>query len=88
MTLTTDTQLSVNPTSLTFTKNDWDTWQYVTLTAVEDAVVEGPHSGAVTHTVSSKDKDYDDLTRQLVVTVTDDDSGTIEIRETRGSRRR
>jgi predicted outer membrane repeat protein len=70
------------PASATFTPADWDTPQNVTVTAVDDDVVEGAHSGAVTLGVSSSAIGYSTspvtrvdgvATADLTVAVTDDD---------------
>ncbi len=58
VTISPDAQLSVTPTTLTFTPADWLAAQTVTVSAVDDAVFEGPHSGKITHRVSSTDSHY------------------------------
>jgi hypothetical protein len=58
--VTTDAQCSAAPTPLTFTAAN--TAQTVTLTAVDDAVVEtSPHACAVSFSVTSTDSDYNGL---------------------------
>ncbi len=47
--VTPDAQLSVSPTSLSFTTGNWNVPQTVTVNAVDDAAVEGPHTGTITH---------------------------------------
>ncbi|GEP44639.1 hypothetical protein BGE01nite_39300 [Brevifollis gellanilyticus] len=47
--ISTDAQVTADKASLTFTSGNWSTPQTVTLTAVNDAAVEGSHSGVVTH---------------------------------------
>src|SRR4029434_9419836 len=59
--LTPDAQLGVSPALLTFTPSDWDIPQTVTVTALDDLIVEGSHTGAVTHAVSSADPAYNGL---------------------------
>jgi len=57
-------QLNVTPTPLTFTAGacpgpgNWCTAQTVTVNAVDDASVEGNHSGAISHTATSSDAGY------------------------------
>ena len=52
-------QVVVDPESLTFGTGDWDTPQTVTVTAVDDDIIEGhPHSALVTHAVNSNDSGY------------------------------
>ncbi|TEB08244.1 Cellulosome-anchoring protein precursor [Pelotomaculum schinkii] len=71
-----DAQVSVSPGSLTFSPNDWNVPQEVTVTAVDDNAVEGPHTGAIKHSVSSNDPDYDAIAApDLSVSITDNDRG-------------
>ncbi|KYC35510.1 hypothetical protein WA1_06700 [Scytonema hofmannii PCC 7110] len=78
-------QLSANKTSVTFTPDNWNTAQTITLTAVDDTVVEGAQTASITHTVSSTDSNYSNLSVPNVsVTIADNDSpvptpGTIRI---------
>ncbi|MEG3985524.1 hypothetical protein QUA08_32810, partial [Microcoleus sp. T3B2] len=43
---------------ITFTADNWNVAQPVTVKAVDDTVVEGAHSGNITHSVSSTDAKY------------------------------
>ncbi|PNW58872.1 UNVERIFIED_CONTAM: hypothetical protein BEN50_05830 [Euhalothece sp. KZN 001] len=45
-------QVSVEPTSLTFTPGDWDTPQEVTVTADDDEFEEGAHETNITHSIA------------------------------------
>ncbi|MGE4073182.1 MAG: hypothetical protein AB7E72_18590, partial [Lysobacterales bacterium] len=49
ITITPDSQLSTLPTTLTFTAGDWNIPKPVVVSAVDDAVTEGPHTGTITH---------------------------------------
>ncbi|WP_277214236.1 hypothetical protein, partial [Isoptericola croceus] len=49
----TPVQTTVSVTTLTFDNSNWDAAQTVTLTAVDDAVVEGAHSSLITHSAAS-----------------------------------
>jgi hypothetical protein len=74
VTLTTDSQVSVAPTTLTFTTATWNVPQTVTVTAVDDAAVEAlQHSGTVTHTLASPDTNYNGVVVALSATVIDND---------------
>ena len=74
ITIGTDAQLSA-PASVTFTSMNWDTAQPVTVTAVDDAVVEGDHSGAITHSVASNDGNYNGVAADGVsADITDNDA--------------
>ncbi|MEG4328644.1 Calx-beta domain-containing protein, partial [Microcoleus sp. herbarium5] len=57
ITLTTGNQIeAIAP--ITFTTLNWDSVQTVTVKAVDDTVVEGAHSGTITHSVSGGDAKY------------------------------
>jgi len=58
---TTNNQVSVDQTTLTFTPSNWDTPQTVIISAVDDGIGEGPHRGVIKHLVTSTDVDYNDL---------------------------
>ena len=71
----TDTDVTLDKTVLTFTRQNWDTAQTVTVTAEEDGDTADEAVVTITHTVTSTDdSDYEGLTADSVaVTVTDDD---------------
>ena len=50
--LTPDAQVAVSPNPLSFTTGNWSAPQTVTVTAVDDAAIEGAHTGAVAHAAS------------------------------------
>jgi hypothetical protein len=54
-------QLQVSPALVSFTAANWNLPQTVTVNAVDDGRIEGPHSGSVSHAVSSADPAYDGL---------------------------
>jgi hypothetical protein len=73
ITPTPGSQLTVSPPSLTFTISNWSTPQTVTVTAVNDAVAEGTHSGTITHAAASTDPGYNGIAIAAVTaTITDD----------------
>ncbi|MEG3970223.1 DUF4347 domain-containing protein, partial [Microcoleus sp. T2B6] len=57
ITLTTGNEIEAIA-SVTFTTDNWNVVQPVTVKAVDDAVVEGAHSGNITHSVSGGDAKY------------------------------
>lgn len=74
ITINVDSQISVAPTTLTFTPSNWASAQTVTVSAVNDALVEGTHSGSISFSVSSSDADYNGLAISgISVTVADND---------------
>ena len=72
----TDTDLTLDKTTLTFTTGNWDTAQTVKVTAEQDDDAVDEEVVNITHTVSSTDDtDYDGVAADSVaVTVTDDDT--------------
>jgi len=56
-----DGQTTPSPTPLTFTTSSWATPQTVTVTAFDDAAVEGAHVGTITHTATSTDSNYNGI---------------------------
>ena len=73
-----DAEVAVDQTALTFTANNWNTPQTVTVTAHhdDDAVDDDPLT--ITHTVSGGD--YEDVTvANVEVTITEDDTPGVSI---------
>jgi hypothetical protein len=68
-------QVTVNPSTLTFTGANWQSPQTVTVQAVDDNVTEPtPHAGTVHHALTSSDGQYNGLgTPDLVASITDND---------------
>lgn len=50
-----DAQVTVEPSTLAFTPDDWDRPQTITVTAVNDPLIEGLHTGTITHHFRSRD---------------------------------
>src|SRR5262249_56444732 len=74
ITVTADSQVSVTPTTLTFTPDNWNIAQTVTVSAVDDHVFEHDHTGSISHTAASGDAKYDGiLIPQVPVGITDND---------------
>jgi large repetitive protein len=60
--------------SVTFTAADWNLVQQVTVRAIDDAIVEGAHTGTIGFTVSSADAAYNGLVvPSLTVSIIDND---------------
>ena len=71
----TTTGVTVSDSSLTFTPQNWDSAQTVTVTAVDDGATEGQHSVLISHTASSNDAGYDGISiADISVTVTEDEA--------------
>lgn len=76
------TQLTTNPASLTFTTSDWNVPQLVTVTAVDDAIVEGNHTQLLTNVSSGGGYT---LSSNFTVSIGDNDGGGITIVESGGN---
>jgi len=81
--ITPDSQVTTSQASLTFTSSDWSTPQSVTVTAVDDPVVEGAHTGTITHAASSTDPNFNGLSAASVTAnITDNDSAGVMVTPT------
>ncbi|MEK0189555.1 calcium-binding protein, partial [Microcoleus anatoxicus PTRS2] len=70
-------------TALTFTPNNWNATQTVTVAAVNDNLVEGNHTGAIGHSSTSSDVNYNGITILPVnVAITDNDTAGVSITPT------
>ena len=70
--------------TLTFTTSNWNVAQTVTVSANDDAIVEGTHPGTITHTAGGGA--YDGVViRSVSVTVTDNDLPAVTLAETDAS---
>jgi Ca2+-binding RTX toxin-like protein len=67
-------QVTVSLPTLTFTPANWNVAQTVTVTAVDDAVVEGNHLGSISHATTSTDTLYNNLVAPLIVSISDNDN--------------
>ncbi|MEM7332363.1 MAG: hypothetical protein AAF490_09735 [Chloroflexota bacterium] len=64
--------------TLTFTTNNWDVPQMVTVTAVENNAVDSSSTETITHTVASDDANYDGLVLSPIpITIIDNDGAII-----------
>jgi hypothetical protein len=85
ITLSTDTdQNTLSETALTFSSENWDDAQSITVTAVDDDIVEGNHSATITHAIDTQETEdavYGALDNLATVTnnITDNDTGSIEV---------
>jgi hypothetical protein len=78
LTVNGNSDVSASPTTLTFTSANWNTAQTVTVTAVDDALVEGPESANITFASSSSDARYNGLSIAPVpVAITDNDQSAV-----------
>ena len=78
-----DSQIGVsdpNPATLTFTPTGWNQKQTVTVSAVNDDLVEGPHTGKVSHTAASTDPNYNNIViADATIAIADNDSVTAAV---------
>jgi hypothetical protein len=88
VTISFDTGSQLKPIAdLTFTPANWNTPQTVTLEAVDDDVDEpSPHTGTITHMLTSADAHYDALpVSGVTANITDNDTSGVSTTETGGS---
>ncbi len=65
-----------NPIQLTFLTTNWSTPQTVTVTAIDDAEIEGNHTSTITHIAASSDPAYNGIPiNSVVANVADNDAG-------------
>ncbi len=77
---------SATPIALVFTTTNYATPQSVTVTALNDAIAEGAHSGSLTHSGSSSDPGYNGLAGATVnASITDNDTAGISVTQTGGT---
>ena len=84
ITVSPDSQVSVSTTTLVFTTGNWDSPQTVTVTGVNDAVVEGGHTGTISHSASGGGYDGA-MIDDVVASITDNDTGSVTITESASS---
>lgn len=76
-------QLTLEPTMLTFTPNNWDTAQTISVRAKHDGVKEGQHRTIIMHDVTSSDSGYDGFTMDEVsVTIQENLTYKVQISQT------
>ena len=74
VTVSGDSDITVNPSSLTFTADNYSTAQTITVTGAADPDT-ADDTATIAHTATSTDGDYHNVTSSLDVFVTDDDAG-------------
>ena len=74
--------VAVDVTELTFTAEDWNQAQTVTVTAAEDADAVADDPVVLTHTVSGGDYDAVTIAADVEVTIIEDDTAGVTVSET------
>ncbi len=81
-----DAELSASVSLITFGIGDWNQAQTITLTAIDDTRAEGAHVGVVTHSTTSTDPSYNEISASdLVASIADNDAAGVSISESDGS---
>ncbi|MCU0543979.1 MAG: DUF4347 domain-containing protein [Oscillatoriaceae cyanobacterium Prado104] len=77
----------INPIApVIFTPQNWNVPQNVTVSAIDDNLSEGTHSGTISHTVSSTDANYNDIIiPNVTASIADNDRPGVSIIESAGS---
>ena len=82
ITLGTSTQCTFSPNPLTFTSANWNVAQTVTVTAIDDVIVEGPHFCAPASITPSGGGVVGSSAPPPTISVTDNDTATVTIANT------
>ena len=84
--LSADAQSNVSTSSIVFTSSTWDTPVTVTVTAVDDASVEGNHTTTITHSATQGGSaQYNGISiASVVMNITDNDTAGVSIVEPGG----
>ncbi|MCB0168646.1 MAG: VCBS repeat-containing protein, partial [Anaerolineae bacterium] len=72
--MTTDSQVTTMPESVSFSPANWYMTRTITVTAVDDTLYEGPRTSLISHTVSSSDPAYNGIGSAGVTATISDDS--------------
>ena len=83
VTIAPDGQSSVSPQTLTFTPDNFDTPQAVTVTAVDDDTAEGAHSSSIS--LSAAGAEFEGVTATATADVTDNDVALTAIYDIQGA---
>ncbi|WP_315070761.1 Ig-like domain-containing protein, partial [uncultured Clostridium sp.] len=68
-----DSQLTVNPTKLVFTPDNWNVPQSVVATAKDDNIFEGNRFGNITFSATSSDSNFSDISAKSSIFINDND---------------
>ncbi|WP_345735174.1 DUF1800 family protein [Prosthecobacter algae] len=83
MAINTNADLTATPPSLSFTTTNWNIPQKVQITAVDDALIEGTEAFTITNVPSGGGYTATN-TKNVAVTIQDNDGGSVIISETSG----
>ena len=75
-------EMSVSPASLTFTPDNWNVAQVVTLTGVDDVVIDGDQAVQASFKLTSEDSNFNELENTLDVVNADNDVAEIVVAST------
>ena len=79
-------QLSSSSPSVVFNSSNWNIAQTLTISAIDDPVVEGSHSGTLTFTTTSGDVNFQGIANQtLSATIGDNDTAGISVTQSGGT---
>ncbi|MEG4226804.1 MULTISPECIES: DUF7948 domain-containing protein [unclassified Microcoleus] len=82
----TGSQISPIATPITFDSTNWNVAKTVTVTAIDDNLAQGTHSGTIAHTATSTDANYNaKAIPDVTASITDNDSPGVSIVQSAGS---
>lgn len=77
--ISSDTQVSATPTTVTFTPNNWNEPQSINVIAIDDNIEMTTPDQTVSHAFSSTDANYNNLTlANISISVTDNDASPVD----------
>ena len=86
VTITPDGWETVDKTTLMFTASNWNVAQTITVTAVDDSIAQGTHSGTIIQQASSSDLNYNGISiPDITVRIADNDTAGVRVTESGGS---
>ncbi|WP_062237775.1 Ig-like domain-containing protein [Fictibacillus sp. FJAT-27399] len=69
-----NTQVSIQPKHVVFTKDNWNQPITVQVSAIDDNVYEGNHFAKINHSATSNDANYKNSTKSLTINIGDNDT--------------
>ncbi len=82
----TDNQLTISNQTLTFTTQNWNVAQNITVAAVNDSLAQGNRQNTIQHTATSTDSKYNKIAvNPILVNITDNDTAGVIVTETNGN---
>jgi hypothetical protein len=69
-----NSQVITNQSTLIFTPDNWNISQDITIEAINDLINEGQHQASLSHTISSSDNRFNNISLPLTINISDNDN--------------